>query len=262
MKYLAPILNILDGLTSDHLQIEPTTRCNLNCKTCSRGEGGVPLIDITQETFAKILSSHKNISFIKLQGMGEPLLHPKFDILCSFAKEYCNNKGYKCNITTNTNGTLFIPDKVSDLSDLNISLDTLNTEISKEIKGKNYNLDIVLSNIIQYNEILPITVNFTRTIYNYKEEPAIHKWCNDYNIKFNCTRVQNWSDPTEISYLSNSNDCLQERKLFGNMGREKNLCVWRHLKYYYYRADGVRNPCCRRIKYQTYSDRCCETCPD
>jgi MoaA/NifB/PqqE/SkfB family radical SAM enzyme len=261
MKYISPMITIVDGFLSDHLQIEPTTRCNLNCKTCSR-DNNVPIIDITEETLIKILSSHKRISHIKLQGMGEPLLHPKFDDLCDITKLYCSKNNYKCDISTNTNGTIFKPHLVRHLSNINISLDTLNKEKSMEIKSKGYKLDDVISNIINYRKLLPVTVNFTRTAYNYTEESDIKNWCNDNNIEFNCTRVQNWSDPSEISYKSDHESCLQERSLFGHMQKEQYLCVWKRLNYYYYRADGARNPCCRRMKYQTYSNRCCETCPD
>ncbi|WP_148927860.1 radical SAM/SPASM domain-containing protein [Paenibacillus methanolicus] len=79
--------------------IEITSVCNLACTFCPPTERAKNFIK--PEEFAKRLDEIKPFaSYVYLHVKGEPLLHPKIDLLLDIAHE----KGIKVNITTN--GTL------------------------------------------------------------------------------------------------------------------------------------------------------------
>ena len=71
------------GLPVNHLAkvyIEPTNRCNLECRTCMRNEWTEPLGQMDRETFGYILESLRVFSPLPkvfLGGLGEPLAHPE-----------------------------------------------------------------------------------------------------------------------------------------------------------------------------------------
>ena len=63
----------------DKIYIEPTNRCNLECKTCVRRVWNETLGDMSANTFKKIVTSIRSfrpIPQVFLGGFGEPLVHP------------------------------------------------------------------------------------------------------------------------------------------------------------------------------------------
>lgn len=100
--------------------IEITNVCNLSCHFCPPTERKNQFIQIAE--FQHILDQIKPYtSYIYLHVKGEPLLHPKLDILL----DICQEKGFKANITTN--GTLIekVKEKLMNkraLRQMNISL--------------------------------------------------------------------------------------------------------------------------------------------
>jgi pyrroloquinoline quinone biosynthesis protein E len=63
------------------LDIEPVSRCNFRCVMCtmSQWEGGKRAEDLDVATFARFIRDHReHLVEVKLQGVGEPLLHPGF----------------------------------------------------------------------------------------------------------------------------------------------------------------------------------------
>jgi MoaA/NifB/PqqE/SkfB family radical SAM enzyme len=71
------------GLPVNHLAkvyIEPTNRCNLECRTCMRNEWSEPLGRMDRETFGRIresLLAFSPMPRVFLGGLGEPLFHPE-----------------------------------------------------------------------------------------------------------------------------------------------------------------------------------------
>lgn len=85
--------------TFKKVYIEITSICNLACTFCPPTERKASFIK--PEDFASRLDAIKpHTRHIYLHVKGEPLLHPKIDVLLDIARE----KGFKVNITTN--GTL------------------------------------------------------------------------------------------------------------------------------------------------------------
>lgn len=60
--------------------VEPTSRCNLTCRTCIRNAWEEPLGDMTDETFDRLVASLRALDprpTVFLGGFGEPLVHPR-----------------------------------------------------------------------------------------------------------------------------------------------------------------------------------------
>lgn len=70
--------------------LETTNYCNLDCSFCNRKEVIGALQHMPVPRFREMLEKikHHPITEAKLMGMGEPMLHPKFDEICKIFKEY------------------------------------------------------------------------------------------------------------------------------------------------------------------------------
>ena len=77
------------------LYIEPTTKCNLNCKMCFRHTWfDEPICDLSMEDFRKALDTMpSSVETIFFGGMGEPLFHR--DIL-QMVRNKTNQTNYCC----------------------------------------------------------------------------------------------------------------------------------------------------------------------
>jgi pyrroloquinoline quinone biosynthesis protein E len=127
------------------LDIEVTTRCNLNCIFCQVNKpdwkrSKIP--DLSIERFKQIIDQFPHLDKVKLQGMGEPLLNK--DILQMIA--YSFDRGIKVKFTTN--GTIYREGLFEHHPDLiTFSIDSI--KHFSEIRGKDV-LPKILDNIRKY----------------------------------------------------------------------------------------------------------------
>ncbi|MFB3908365.1 MAG: radical SAM protein [Candidatus Eisenbacteria bacterium] len=110
-----------------YVQIEPVGQCNLRCTMCpiqfrTDGPPHGPAALLPFESFTRIIDGFPALSHLHLQGLGEPLIHPRFFDMVAYAS------GKKIEVTTNTNMTL-LSDRMaalcvsSGLSGLHVSID-------------------------------------------------------------------------------------------------------------------------------------------
>ena len=104
-----------------HIQLEPTTYCNLNCKACTRLTFLQQFRHLRLEQFTQIAAQIRPLK-ISLSGAGEPFLNPELFEMIRFAKSM------GCSINTTTNCTLLTPELCaqivqSGLDLLKISID-------------------------------------------------------------------------------------------------------------------------------------------
>jgi radical SAM protein with 4Fe4S-binding SPASM domain len=120
------------------VQIEPVGQCNLACRMCPvvfRGEGGPgrrPAF-MEYETFCRLLAQFEGGAELQLQGLGEPMLHPRFFDMVRFAAQ----RGFV--VSTNTNLTAFSPRRArecveSGLTRLHVSLDAADAAVYEAIR--------------------------------------------------------------------------------------------------------------------------------
>lgn len=133
-----------------HLQVEPTSRCNLNCYFCSRlksvldGKG----IDMDLDNFKRLLGDVRPIR-VTFAGRGEPLMNKNIIRMIELVK----GAGAKSIITTNfTVGERYAKELVSSGHDiLRISIDAATPEVYEKIRGRDY-FEKIVSGIKLINE--------------------------------------------------------------------------------------------------------------
>lgn len=118
------------------MYIEPTNRCNLNCRTCVRNNWDEPFGDMPLETFRRIgasLRSMTPVPSVLFGGLGEPLSHP--DIV----KMVRHVKSLGCSTELISNGTLLTESMAKSLIEagldrLWISLDGATPESYSDVR--------------------------------------------------------------------------------------------------------------------------------
>src|SRR3954462_6469828 len=120
------------------LQVEPVGQCNLRCQMCAiqfRTEGppfGPPAFRAF-DVFTKLIDQFPGLEELQLQGLGEPMMHPRFfDMI-----EHAVGRGIK--VSTNTNATLMSPRRAercvtSGLGEIHISIDGATPETYERIR--------------------------------------------------------------------------------------------------------------------------------
>jgi molybdenum cofactor biosynthesis enzyme MoaA len=107
------------------VQIEPVGQCNLRCRMCPvqfRGEGrSAPPAFMAFDSFRILLDQFEGLSELHLQGLGEPLLHPRFFDMATLAAR----RGIK--VSTNTNMTVMTEEQAQQCVDAGI--DTVHVSI-------------------------------------------------------------------------------------------------------------------------------------
>ncbi|MEN6408559.1 MAG: radical SAM protein [Anaerolineaceae bacterium] len=99
----------------DHLAkvyIEPTDRCNLNCRTCMRNVWDEPMGMMSPETFERVLASLADFDsppLVFFGGFGEPLLHPHILEMVTAVRKL------NCPVELITNGILLDETKAHEL---------------------------------------------------------------------------------------------------------------------------------------------------
>ena len=144
------------------LYIEPTTKCNLNCKMCFRNTWfDEPICDLSLEDFRHVIQTMpSSVETVFFGGMGEPLFHRDIHEMIRFAAET------GVDVELLTNGTLLSEDMINGLLDaglsrLWISIDDLQTDSSIHADADHSSPDHaghdhsgrVLSNIRLFNKI-------------------------------------------------------------------------------------------------------------
>ncbi len=133
-----------------YMQLEPVGQCNLRCQMCSiqfRQDGppyGPPAF-MSFELFTRMLDELPDLEELHLQGLGEPMMHPRFFDMV----EYAARKGVR--VSTNSNLTLLNERRAarcinSGLDCLHGSLDGATAETYERIRLRAH-FDRVVNNL-------------------------------------------------------------------------------------------------------------------
>ena len=134
------------------LYIEPTTGCNLHCRTCIRNIWGDPEAKMTMDTFRRIMDSLEglpDLSRVVFTGFGEPLSHPNILEMIEAVRRR------DLAVSVGSNGLLLKPKMAQELVQLGVdrlvvSVDGVRPETYADIRGGM--LSQVLDNIRSLNE--------------------------------------------------------------------------------------------------------------
>lgn len=97
------------------LFVEVTTRCNLRCAMCVKESAGQGIREghLRAETFARLSPALRNLDALVLNGVGEPLLHPRLEDFVEAARREMPERGW---IGFQTNGQLLGPRRAESLA--------------------------------------------------------------------------------------------------------------------------------------------------
>lgn len=117
------------------IQIEPTTRCNLHCPTCSHARENDPGRHLTGDDLCRVLDRlPSRPARVILSGIGEPLMNPQFfDLVDILAAR-------KIQCVFFTNGTLLAPQvrenilARSNIAEISISCDGARAETFESLR--------------------------------------------------------------------------------------------------------------------------------
>lgn len=133
-----------------YVQIEPVGACNLRCTMCPINyredkplHGSRRIMDF--DLYCRIVDQFTNLKTLHLQGLGEPMLHPRFFDMVAYATA----KGIR--VTTNTNLTLLNAARAEQcittgLDTLHFSIDGTNAKTYEKIR-LNAHFDKVIANL-------------------------------------------------------------------------------------------------------------------
>lgn len=176
------------------IQIEPVGQCNLRCKMCSIQfrKDGPPYSSpafMEYETFVNIIDQFSDLQELHLQGLGEPMMHPRFFDMV----EYTAKKGIK--VTTNSNLTLLNNRRaercvISGLQCLHISLDGATAETYERIRVRAHfervvaNLERLLAARKLFNSEYPhLKLVMVIMRQNLHELPDIVRFAHRWSLK-------------------------------------------------------------------------------
>lgn len=124
----------------EYLQIEPVGMCNLRCEMCPiqfRQDGppyGPPAF-MAFDDFTQLIDQFAGLKELHLQGLGEPMMHPRFFDMVGYATE----RGIR--VSTNSNLTLLSEKRAalcvsSGLVAISVSLDAATAPVFEKIRVK------------------------------------------------------------------------------------------------------------------------------
>ena len=133
-----------------YLQVEPVGQCNLRCQMCAiqfRQDGPPfgPLAFMAFDKFTDLIDTWTGLEELHLQGLGEPMMHPRFFDMVAYAAA----RGVL--ISTNSNLTLLNERRAqacvaSGLDCLHVSIDGATAETYERIRVRSH-LDKVVRNL-------------------------------------------------------------------------------------------------------------------
>jgi MoaA/NifB/PqqE/SkfB family radical SAM enzyme len=116
-------------------QVEPVGRCNLACRMCAVNERGDEIAELPLERLRELLDAMPQLEELHLQGLGEPMLHPRFFDMVTLAAA----RGLR--VTCNTNLTLLTEARARRCADSGLatvygSIDGASAAVYESIRHK------------------------------------------------------------------------------------------------------------------------------
>jgi len=121
------------------LFVEVTTRCNMNCAMCVKQTdgGGSPEGDLSMPLFGALAPAFPGLEALILNGVGEPLLHPRLEEMIRAARERMPEKGW---VGFQSNGLLLSEARAESLASAGLdrvclSVDGVSPETFRTVRG-------------------------------------------------------------------------------------------------------------------------------
>ena len=170
------------------INLEPTFRCNLFCAMCPRFSSVDPHLDMSMETYARIVEGMHLAHTVDFTGWGEPMLHPHIYDMVRMAKEK------DCVTTMTSNGTVLNSRNAARIIEagmnrLTVSVDGLKAETFEAVRpGASFekvtdNLRELSRQVEAGGHDLALGVAFTIQEVNAGELPLLVPWLTHVGAK-------------------------------------------------------------------------------
>ncbi|MEO0373998.1 MAG: radical SAM protein [Cyanobacteria bacterium P01_A01_bin.17] len=136
------------------LDIEPVNNCNFSCPHCQVTYWDKEVVHLQKSAFETLIEQLPNLVWIKLQGMGEPLLNKELVPMLEFGEQ----KNIRMSFTTN--GSLLkgkLADRISKLrnTSIHLSIDGASAEVFEKIRvGSRF--EVVCKNIKAFTDLVDV----------------------------------------------------------------------------------------------------------
>ena len=130
------------------IYVEPTSRCNLSCRTCVRHSWSEPVGTMSMDTFARLVDGLREVPTLRtvaFWGFGEPLLHPEIGAMIAAVKSL----GAETELITNA---LLLDEALAErlvsagLDRLVVSIDGVSPEAQADVRS-GASLQTVIENL-------------------------------------------------------------------------------------------------------------------
>jgi len=177
------------------LFVETTSRCNLNCFMCVKqtADGGVVEGDLADTTFARLTEALPKVEALVLNGVGEPLLHPRLEEFIRIAKGRMPARGW---VGFQSNGVLLSEKRALSLAAagvdrIGLSLDGVTPETFRRVRagGELAAVERALAALAAAKKSasrpeLQVGVEFVLMRNNLRELPAALRWAAQRGASF------------------------------------------------------------------------------
>lgn len=226
------------------IQIEPSRRCNLSCPHCVKiDHPGVMSFD----TFKRIIGGNPNVSYVKLQGLGEPLMNPDLAYMAMYAKQA------GCKTELISNGT--IPPNTLLMENVDcyvVSMETCDPDKYKKIRGVEIDRVISTLDLLRYKYHGKIGINCVLTDETAPDDVTnLKEFATHYRAFVTTPMMQNWLSPGVDGYepmaqkVSDSIWAHHGAFSKSDLNQERH-CHWCYNQAYY-DYHGRLHPCCIRM---------------
>lgn len=169
------------------LFVETTSRCNLNCFMCVKQTAGGDMRDgdLADTTFARLAEALPHLDALVLNGIGEPLLHPRIEDFIRLAKDKMPADSW---VGFQTNGVLLNEKRALALAEagldrVGLSLDGVTPETFRRVRegGELAAVENAMSALAAARKGsgrsgLQVGVEFVLMRDNLRELPAALRW--------------------------------------------------------------------------------------
>jgi putative metalloenzyme radical SAM/SPASM domain maturase len=177
------------------LFVEVTTLCNLQCGMCVKqnGMGGIPEGTMSPETFERLTPVFPHLDTLVLNGIGEPLLHPRLETFIARARALLPEAA---SIGFQTNGMALTDEHAASLvaaglDRICISLDTVSDDSFRAIRSGGEMVGIVAAfaslnkaRALHRRHDLKVGIEFVLMRNNLADLPEAVRWAGRSGANF------------------------------------------------------------------------------
>lgn len=207
------------------LFVEITTRCNLKCEACVKQsqDSGIVDGDMSMETFMELAPAFSHLESLVLNGIGEPLLHPRLEDFIRTAKASMPKAGW---IGFQSNGSLLTGERArallrAGLDRICLSLDSVSFETFRRLRegGEVADIEHALRRLTSAKTVtgisgLEIGIEVVLRRDTFRELPEVLRWAASRGVTFVIATHLLPYDPSHVQQIAYDYNSDQARALY------------------------------------------------